>query len=497
MTSARIPGGRRGSRPLRRGRQGRLQRGRHREFAARGWPIRRVAATSSGALTAQSSAPASPPDGCGWPRTSRRIQWLDHGAWGDITHLSWANWLHARGLSTLRSSSPWGPRRHPASRRECPWRRASPGQGHLVTSSLTALPAVDEPLPRYGLDKDFDENDFVDRARWSEIATCAAASRFVPGPVLSHPARRPSLHRRGLREQRAHLVPPRRSDGASRHRHHDGVARLRLAPGWARTDLVAKLADILINERIAHDLGAARRTNTLLRSVTSALDTTGATAGRGPGGPRRARMARPAPDPSLPGHSAARHGSLAFADRDLRQAYIDAGRVAAEKVLGEGSPLPELDPLVILRGAVDRETRRLSPLARRAALPARLQRMLRGWFDGLRGGGGADPSSPPTCSGPARRTPRAHAPFSTTRAAVACTRTARTFVGPRAFLCDGSTRERGSVELRDVLSAERSRRADRGPAHRRVLDPGAGGKAVYVAQHRRAESNDARPFGNA
>ena len=105
------------------------------------------------------------------------------------------------------------------------------------------------------------------------------------------------------------------------------------APELGGPDLVAKLADILINERIAHDLGAARKTNTLLRSVTSALNATGATAQTraavlGALGWRDLRLLLVCPDTPLPGTALS-----AFADRNLRQAYIDAGRVAAEKVL--------------------------------------------------------------------------------------------------------------------------------------------------------------------
>ena len=103
-------------------------------------------------------------------------------------------------------------------------------------------------------------------------------------------------------------------------------------PGGA--DLVAKLADILINERIAHDLNQAQRTNTLLRSVTSALDSTGASAQTRAAvlealGWRDLRLILVCPDPPLPGTALS-----GFSDRELRRAYIEAGRVAAEKALG-------------------------------------------------------------------------------------------------------------------------------------------------------------------
>ncbi len=264
--------------------------------------------------------------------------WLDHGAWGDITHLSWANWLHARGLSDtskLVSLVREGIQRVVES---APGGARAQVKVTLVTSSLTALPAVDEPLPRYELDKDFDENDFVDRARWSEIATCAAASASFPG--LFSPTLLDGL--------------PCTDGGAVNNAPiscllDDPMVQTVIvittesrtsapAPELGGPDLVAKLADILINERIAHDLGAARRTNTLLRSVTSALDTTGATAETraavlGALGWRDLRLILVCPDTPLPGTALS-----AFADRDLRQAYIDAGRVAAEKVLGGGEP---------------------------------------------------------------------------------------------------------------------------------------------------------------
>src|SRR5258708_36685603 len=68
-------------------------------FAAKGWPIRRIAATSSGALTAAVLGAGVATGQLDHASEIARSLWLDHGAWGDITHVSWPDWLHGRALS--------------------------------------------------------------------------------------------------------------------------------------------------------------------------------------------------------------------------------------------------------------------------------------------------------------------------------------------------------------------------------------------------------------
>jgi NTE family protein len=303
-------------------------------FAARGWPIRRIAATSSGALTAAVLGAGVATGRLRYATEIARSLWLDHGAWGDITHPSWGDWLHARGLS---DTSRLVALVHEGIQRvveSAPDGARAPVKVTLVASSLSPLPAVDEPLPRYEINKDFDAEDFLDRAMWSEIATTAAASASFPGlfsptildglPCVDGGAVNnapiscllddPQVQTVIVVTTEPHALPPEAEPA--------GAA------------LIAKLADILINERIAHDLGQAHRTNALLRSVTSALDSTSATsetraAVLGALGWRDLRLILVCPDPPLQGTSLS-----AFADRELRRAYIEAGRVAAEKVLG-------------------------------------------------------------------------------------------------------------------------------------------------------------------
>ncbi len=303
-------------------------------FAANGWPIRRIAATSSGALTAAVLGAGVATGQLEHAADVARSLWLDHGAWGDITHVSWSDWLHARGLSDtskLVALVEEGIQRV-VERAPVGGVRA-PVKVTLVAGSLTALPADDEPLPRYELDRNFDASDFLDRSMWSEIATCAAASATFPGlfsptmvdgrPCVDGGAVNNAPISCVLDDPQVQtvivvtteaLTPPPAGE-----------------PGGA--DLVAKLADILINERIAHDFGQAQRTNVLLRGVVSALDSTGATAQTraavlGALGWRDLRLVLVCPDPALPGTALS-----GFADRELRRAYIEAGRVAAEKAL--------------------------------------------------------------------------------------------------------------------------------------------------------------------
>jgi NTE family protein len=303
-------------------------------FAAKGWPIRRIAATSSGALTAAVLGAGVATGQLQQAAEVARSLWLDHGAWDDITHLSWTDWLHARGLSDtskLVALVQEGIQRVVEGAADG---ARAPVKVTLVTSSLCALPVTDEPLPRYELDKNFDENDFLDRARWSEIATSAAASASFPGlfsptmldglPCVDGGAVNNAPISYLLDDPQVQTVivittesPPTSGQAAE--------------PGGV--DLVAKLADILINERVAHDLGQAQGTNRRLRSVTSALESTGASAQTraavlGALGWRDLRLILVCPDRPLPGTALS-----AFSNRDLRRAYIEAGRVSAEKAL--------------------------------------------------------------------------------------------------------------------------------------------------------------------
>ena len=305
-------------------------------FAARGWSIRRIAATSSGALTAAVLGAGIATGRLPFAAEVAKSLWLDHGAWSDITHLSWSDWLHGRGLSDTSKLVALVQEGIQRVVEGAPGGVRAPVKVTLVTSSLSALPAADDPLPRYELDKDFDATDFLDSAMWSEIATCAAASASFPGlfsptmidglPCIDGGAVNNAPISCLLHDPQVQTVIVITTESLA-----SAPAPEPEPSGMA---LVAKLADILINERIAHDLGMAQRTNTLLRSVTFALDSTGATAQTRAAvldalGWRDLRLILVCPDTPLPGTALS-----AFADRNLRQAYIEAGRVAAEKALG-------------------------------------------------------------------------------------------------------------------------------------------------------------------
>ena len=70
-------------------------------FAAKGWPIRRIAATSSGALTAAVLGAGVATGRLRYATEVARSLWVDHGAWGDITHLSWSDRFHARSAAKV------------------------------------------------------------------------------------------------------------------------------------------------------------------------------------------------------------------------------------------------------------------------------------------------------------------------------------------------------------------------------------------------------------
>ncbi len=128
------------------------------EFAARGWPIRRIAATSSGALTAAVLGAGIATGRLQFAAEVAKSLWLDHAAWSRHHPSFLESTGSTRAASrTPRSSSPWSRKASSESSRalrgacgprsRSPWSRAA----------CERLPAADDPLPRYELDKDFDE----------------------------------------------------------------------------------------------------------------------------------------------------------------------------------------------------------------------------------------------------------------------------------------------------------------------------------------------------
>jgi len=105
------------------------------------------------------------------------------------------------------------------------------------------------------------------------------------------------------------------------------------SPAFGGVELVGKIADIVINERISHDLSVARATNDRLARVEDALRATGATQETRAKvlealGWRALDLRLVYPDPALEGTSFA-----GFFERSKRADYIAAGERAAEKAM--------------------------------------------------------------------------------------------------------------------------------------------------------------------
>jgi NTE family protein len=297
-------------------------------------PMRRIAATSSGALTGAVIAAGV---ATGRFREATKIamdMWLDHGAWNDVLRLSPADWLHARGASNtskLSSIVAEGIRRVVG---DPPGATRQPVELTLVTTSLNGIRGANEPLPTYECPASFGTAELVDPRRWLEIATAAAASATFPGVFaptsfggarcidggavnnapISYVLRDSSVKRVILITSESTALDPSSQFGGAH--------------------LVGKVAEIIINERVAHDLAVAQKTNARLAAVTKALADTSASPATTQAvldalGWRELDLVPIYPDPPLKGTSFS-----GFSDKDLRKQYIDAGVRAAKRALG-------------------------------------------------------------------------------------------------------------------------------------------------------------------
>jgi NTE family protein len=305
--------------------------------------IRRIAATSSGALTAAVL-------GAGMA-TGRLIEaaevatdlWLNHGTWSEIAHVTLGDWFHASGLldtsnivnlvkDGIRQVMGKPPYHHQV---------ATPSKVTLVTTRLVPKVGPTASLPVYEHAMHFEADDYFDESRWDLIARAAAASAtfpavfaptmidgegFVDGGAVNNAPISHVLDTPGIR-----TVVVITSEGL--------VPDPSVPTGGV--DLIGKLADILINERVTVDIASAYKTNATLRRVKDALKATGAsneTTRRvlAALGWRELEVVLVYPDPILPGTAFS-----AFFDRDMRRSYIEEGVRAAQAALeraGAGVP---------------------------------------------------------------------------------------------------------------------------------------------------------------
>jgi predicted acylesterase/phospholipase RssA len=301
-------------------------------IAPKGLPIRRIAATSSGALTAAVIGAGLATGQIELAAKVARELWLEHGAWSDIQHVTLGDWFHVRGvLDTSRLV---------ALVREGIERVVNGSSGGLkpahvtfVTASLNPLPDTAGPLPTYELAIAFDAEAFVNSDKWNEIATAAAASATFPGvfaptrvgdaPCVDGGAVNNAPIAYAIDDPSISQVIVITSEAG------EGQA----APQFGGPDLVSRVADIVINERVSNDIAVAKKTNDRLDKVISALRATNASPETTAAvidalGWRKLALTLIRPDKELGGNAFS-----GFFDKARRQEYIEAGERAAAQAL--------------------------------------------------------------------------------------------------------------------------------------------------------------------
>jgi predicted acylesterase/phospholipase RssA len=300
--------------------------------AQRNVRIRRIAATSSGALTSAVLGAGVATGQLAYAAEVATDLWLDHGAWTDIQHVSLTDWFHARGLldtSRLVAITLEGIRRVVERSSAVP----VACRVTFLTTSVAPLRDTVSPLPTYERSIHFDAADFVDATQWEAIATAAAASATFPG-VFAPTEFEGSPYIDGGAVNNAPIGYVLDDPAVSRVFVITSEATELQPPAkLGGLDLIAKIADVAINERISHDLGVAKRANERLASVKAALGSTGASPQTTDAvlralGWRDVDLVVISPGVALPGNAFA-----GFFDRALRQAYIQAGIRAAEEAL--------------------------------------------------------------------------------------------------------------------------------------------------------------------
>jgi NTE family protein len=301
-------------------------------------PIRRIAATSSGALTAAVLGAGMATGRLAHAAEVATDLWLNHGTWSEIGHVSLGDWFHASGLldtSNIASLVRDGIRQVMG---KPPFSAAnSPSKTTLITTRLVPKAGPSDDLPIYEHPFHFEASDFFDESRWDAIAQAAAASATFPAvfaptmidgqPYIDGGAVNNAPISHVLDDPEVRTVVVVTSEGST--------PDPRVPSGGA--DLIGKLADILINERVSVDLASARKTNAVLRRVVEAMRSTGATPATEQKvlaalGWRELEIILVHPDPTLVGSAFA-----AFFDRDLRRTYIEEGVRAAAAALERAS----------------------------------------------------------------------------------------------------------------------------------------------------------------
>jgi len=309
--------------------------------AEAGIRVRRIAATSSGALTA-----AIVGAGIASGRFARAVDvasnlWEKHGAWSDIAHVSLGALLHGEGvLDTSKLAGLVKEGIAEVLRGANGGEAQAPASEHvkvtLVATDLGGSAGGAGRLPTYERAIPFTSADFLDSRRWADIATAAAASATFPGlfaPTMIGDA--PCIDGGAVNNgpisyllddptvQRVFIVTSHPSTPVALPEPLGGM------------ELVGQMADVVISERLSRDLDRAMKTNLLLERVKAAMAEAGLSESGSSSvlralGWRELDLRLICPETALAGTS-----FTAFSDATLRTEYVAAGMRAARRVLGQ------------------------------------------------------------------------------------------------------------------------------------------------------------------
>jgi NTE family protein len=304
-------------------------------FATKRPRILQIAGTSSGALNAVLVA-AGVATGQLERATSVLVNlWLDHGSWTGIAHFQVGDWFHARGLLDTKRLNEivqegigeilkgWAgvSAKAPVTLTLV----AANLDGRQRTGSVVPLPTYEEPMT-------FTEKDFIDSSRWPVIANAAVASATFPGvfsptkaiaaggvPCVDGGAVNNAPISYVIRDPQVQKVVVVTSESS----------QLEAKPDFGGADLVAKVTDALIHERVASDLVAAHKANKRYEALARELSVSGVPAAVKArvllaSGYRIVDLYLVRPDPPLVGDAFS-----GFFSRARRSSYVEAGQGAA------------------------------------------------------------------------------------------------------------------------------------------------------------------------
>lgn len=309
-------------------------------IAERGIRVRRIVASSSGALNG--TAYAAGVRACRERQATAELVdlWRERGNWGNAIH---PNFLHLLGGNGLADSSNLLNLLR-TNVRPCRHHTPAPIDLRIVVSPLNGVDgnigdarATTYEKPLLFKDSDFDSEEGLERVFNAAVASAAFPGVFAPvdvpggvGPCLDGGVVNNTPVDYALDEgsdatiEAVVVIAPTPEIMPD----HDGKL--------AGLDLLSRLVDVLINERLYRDLREAERINEIVVGLREIARQRGWDADEiekikeavGLGGKRRVQLVRIRPLAPLPGNA-----FTGFVDRGARVIYLEAGRDRASAVL--------------------------------------------------------------------------------------------------------------------------------------------------------------------